>query len=311
LIFPAYGSGSLVIYSDNHGATWQRGATIAGGGEVQVAETPSGGLIASMRDSSFAWSGVRTFSRSTDGGATWGVAFTNTMNPPSIPDPACQGSIYRLTTTNDSNASRLIHANAANSSSRVNMTLRISYDEGATWPVSNQVYAAGSAYSSVTKLATGDVGLLFEKDPYGDLDYTWRSVSQMTGGADSLPLYTLWAAGQFSPAQLMNSAISGASADPDGDGFSNDQEFIAGTNPLDAASKLKLNLLPGGTSGATLQFSAVSNKTYTLQHRASLISSSWSRYADVAAASSNSWIQIPTALTNIADLFRLTTPRLP
>lgn len=36
----------------------------------------------------------------------------------------------------------------------------VTYDEGQIWPVSNQVYAAGSAGSSVTKLANGDTGLL-------------------------------------------------------------------------------------------------------------------------------------------------------
>lgn len=316
LIFCAYAYRnpyfSTVIYSDDHGATWQRGGNAGtGGGEIQVAETVDGGLIASMRDNSFSWSGVRTFSLSADGGATWRAVYTNTGNPPSIPDPGCQGNIYRLTTSNDSNASRLIQANSASSSSRVNMTLRISYDEGATWPASNQVYAAGSAYSSVTKLATGDIGLLFEKDPYGNLAYTWRSVSQMSAGADSLPPYTVWAAGQFSPAQLMNSAISGPDADPDGDGLTNYQEFLAGTDPLSAASSLRLKVTPSRTNAPTLQFNAVSNKSYTVQHRPDPASGAWSRYADVPALSSNALIEVPAVLTNDSDFFRVTTPQLP
>ncbi len=301
----------MVIYSDDHGATWRRGAGVTGGGEVQVAETWGGGLIASMRDNNFAWSGVRTFSRSSDGGATWGTPFTNTLDPPSIPDPACQGNIYRLSTTNDSNANRLVQANAANASSRVNMTLRISYDDGATWPVSNQVYAAGSAYSSVTRLATGDVGLLFEKDPYGNLAYTWRSVAQMTDGADSLPAYTVWAAAHFSPSQLMNAAISGPNADPDGDGHSNYQEFIAGTDPLDAGSVLKLKIAPLGTNAPLLQFNTASNKSYTVQSRSNLASGAWLRYLDVPASASNVLMQVPAPPTNSAAFFRLTTPQSP
>jgi sialidase-1 len=316
LIFPVYVSNgpsySTLIYSDDHGQTWHLGGNAGtGGGEVQMAETPDGGLIASMRDATFSWSGVRTFSRSTDGGANWGAPYTNTVNPPAVPDPACQGNIYRLTTTNDSNASRLIHANAASASSRVNMTLRISYDEGATWPVSNQVYAGSSAYSALTKLATTEVGLLFEADNYTRIDFVRRSVSQISGGSDSLPPYTVWAAERFSPAQLMNPAISGQDADPDHDGATNYQEFIAGTDPLSTGSSLKLKVIPAGTNTPLLQFDAVSNKTYTVQHRASLISGAWSRYADVSALPSNTLAQVALAVTNECDFFRLTTPLMP
>jgi len=315
LIFPVYAYGnpyySTLIYSDDHGATWHLGGNAGtGGGEVQMAETAGGGLIASMRDNNFAGSGVRTFSRSTDGGISWDTPYNNTTNPPTIPDPGCQGNIYRLTTTNDSNASRLIHANAAHASSRVNMTLRISYDEGATWAVSNLVYAGGSAYSSVTKLATGEVGLLFEKDPYGGLDFTRRSVSQMTGGSDSLPAYTVWAGQQFSPAQLMNSSISGPSADPDGDSFDNHAEFIAGTNPLDTASQLKLNALPTPTN-AMINFNGNSNRSYTVQYRDALNAGSWQEYANVPARPSNFVAAIPVVPTNASGFFRLTTPELP
>jgi sialidase-1 len=318
LIFPVYAynnpSASMVIYSDNHGAIWQRSANaITNGGEVQVAELPGGELLASCRDNGFSWSGVRTFSRSTDGGVTWGAPYTNTTNPPTMADPACQGNIYRLTTTNDSNASRLIHANAANASSRVNMTLRISYDEGQTWPVSNQVYAAGSAYSSVTKLANGDIGLIFEKDPYGNLDYARRSVAEISGGLDSLPAYDVWAGQHFTPAQLMNAAISGTNANPDGDGFSNFQEFTAGTDPLDASSYLQLKILspPVGTNVLLLQFNAVSNKNYTSQFSTNLATGGWQRFLDVSAQPTNSIKQLPVNPTNAAQFFRLVTPQLP
>lgn len=315
LIFPVYSYGSpsasMVIYSDDHGATWQRSLNaVTNGGEIQVAELTGGVLLASMRDNGFSWGGVRTFAISTNGGRNWDLPYTNTINPPTLADPACQGNIYRLTTTNDSNASRLVHANAASASGRVNMTLRISYDEGQTWPVSNQVYAAGSAYSSVTKLANGDVGLLFEKDPYGNLDYARRSVFDISGGADLLPAYDVWAGQNFTPAQLSNPAISGPSADADGDGRTNWEEFMAGTNPNSAASFLQINVAPV-PAGAQLSFSAVSNKSYTVQYRDTLNSGGWQVFSNLSALPSNASITLPVATTNSSRLFRLATPQLP
>lgn len=312
LIFPVYvygnPSSSLVIYSDDHGQTWKPGGIAgAGGGEIQVAETPNGGLLASMRDNNFATSGVRTFSRSEDGGITWGAPYSALANPPVIPDPACQASLFRLTTTNNSNASRLVSANAASSSARVAMTLRLSYDEGVTWPVSNLVYAGSSAYSAVTALANGDIGLLFEIDNYTRIDFVRRSVSDITGGADKLPPYTTWSGSLFSPIQLMDPAVSGPAADPDGDGASNEAEFTANTDPLNADSVLKVKLAPPspGEYVAVLRFMAAANRNYTVQARRNFNAGGWEPIAEVGTQAQNSVVELPIATTNQSCFYRL------
>jgi sialidase-1 len=189
LIFPVYiygrRSSSLILYSDDHGETWRRGGVAgAGGGEIQVAEVPGGGLLASMRDNDFPTTGVRTFSRSADGGLSWGPVYTSTPEQPALPDPANQASLLRIQTSKDPQRSGLVFANAAHSSNRVRMTLRLSHDEGHTWPIEDLIWAGSSAYSALCQTATGDIGLLFERENYTRIDFVRRSVADLPRAAD-------------------------------------------------------------------------------------------------------------------------------
>jgi sialidase-1 len=43
------------------------------------------------------------------------------------------------------------------------MTVKLSDDEGKTWPVSRTLYEGPSAYSSLTVLPNGHIGCLYEK----------------------------------------------------------------------------------------------------------------------------------------------------
>ena len=67
-----------------------------------------------------------------------------------------------------------------------------------------------------------------------------------------------------------------ASADPDGDGVSNAQEYQAGTNPNSAASKLQITsqIFAKGGTNATLQWTSVSNRLYHIERNVNLASSS-------------------------------------
>jgi sialidase-1 len=42
------------------------------------------------------------------------------------------------------------------------MTVRLSRDDGATWPVSKVIHEGPSAYSCLAALPDGEVGLLYE-----------------------------------------------------------------------------------------------------------------------------------------------------
>ncbi|MFM8653921.1 MAG: thrombospondin type 3 repeat-containing protein, partial [Verrucomicrobiota bacterium] len=63
--------------------------------------------------------------------------------------------------------------------------------------------------------------------------------------------------------------------DPDGDRFTNAQEFSLGTDPMDPSSSFKTGAMSRDGNSVTISWSSVSGKTYQVQKRASLTSGSW------------------------------------
>jgi sialidase-1 len=177
LIFAAYVWAkpfySTLIYSDDHGRNWRRGGNAgAGGGEIQIAETSAGHLLATIRNNTFPQKGVRFFNRSEDAGETWGTPYYETKDQPALPDPKCQASLLRVENNGKSKEGVMLLCNAADRSSRTNLTLRVSHDTGRTWPTDRLIYSGGSAYSALTVLPSGDLGILFEADKYKRICFT-------------------------------------------------------------------------------------------------------------------------------------------
>ena len=90
-------------------------------------------------------------------------------------------------------------------------------------------------------------------------------------------------------------------ADTDNDGMSNGSEAIAGTNPLDPASALRiLNL----TTGKLLTWSSVSGRTYRVLGAASL-GTGFAPISGVLAASNSTAVFLDTTGTNSRQFYRL------
>jgi len=104
-----------------------------------------------------------------------------------------------------------------------------------------------------------------------------------------------------------------AGLDLDGDGLTNLQEYLSGTDPNDAGSRLRIESIDWSAGRQfSLRFTAVSNKTYTVQSCPILTGTSWSSVADVPAASSNRTVVITDFAnppTGGLRLYRLVTPR--
>ncbi len=98
--------------------------------------------------------------------------------------------------------------------------------------------------------------------------------------------------------------------DLDLDGMNNRAEFIAGTDPNNAASNLRIeSQLSGGQ--AVVRFSAASNHTYAVQFTDDLRSGTWSRLGDVPARATNFVQEITDLNWTTNRFYRAVTPRQP
>lgn len=178
LVFPsqiwtgASGTGtpqSCIIYSLDRGQTWisedtAKSATLgigASSSECVVTELSDGRLMLNARNENR--SGYRKVFTTDDMGKTWTAHATNLK---ALPEPsACQAS--QLAVENSGSISRaLLFSNPDKTSApRSLMTLKASFDEGATWPADRQVLYDSRpccGYSDICETGDGHIGVLYE-----------------------------------------------------------------------------------------------------------------------------------------------------
>ncbi len=159
---------SHAFYSDDHGQSWQLGESVAPHtNECQVAQLQDGSLLMNMRNY---WGregktpkngACRAVATSTDGGHSWTpLQFDRTLI-----EPVCQASLIAAPplVESDGGAVSLLFSNPASKSSRHQLTVRYSSDNGNTWPWSAVLHAGPAAYSSLAMLPDGTIGCLYER----------------------------------------------------------------------------------------------------------------------------------------------------
>jgi hypothetical protein len=99
-------------------------------------------------------------------------------------------------------------------------------------------------------------------------------------------------------------------ADSDGDGMSNLAEYLAGTDPTNKASNLRVDLetLP---NAAVIHVGALANKTYTVQYTDSLESGFWQRLGDIPAYTTNHMESLVDPGYVSSRFYRVALPRQP
>lgn len=171
--------GLYLFGSDDHGESWYFIDTpIMPADESKIVELADGTWMINSRVNKL---GTRYVHTSTDKGKTW------KSNPDaSLIDPGCNASIIRYTSIHEgSDKNRLLFSNATSKKERTNLTVRISYDEGKTWSDGKPIYTESAAYSSMSVLEDGTIGIFFEKDEYQENVFARFTLDWLTNGEDT------------------------------------------------------------------------------------------------------------------------------
>jgi sialidase-1 len=196
-----------VIYSDDHGKTWQRGEVAAPNtkelvhpNETAAVQLADGRVLLNVRSESRP--NRRLVTSSKDGATGW----TKPVFHKQLLEPICMASIVRLSEKPAGDKNRLVFANPHNLSradgkevpgavrDRKNLSLKLSYDEGETWPVHKTLEKGLSGYSDLAVLPDGTILCFYErgstdgKSIYktGLLTVARLNLEWLTDGRDSL-----------------------------------------------------------------------------------------------------------------------------
>ena len=163
------------IYSDDQGKTWQRGEIIAtdptplkNPSETVAVELADGRVMFNIRNENEIHR--RAVAVSPDGATNWSTPEFDEA----LYEPICMGHILRLTSVKDGDINRIIFANpdsqgmGDNQRERRNVTVKLSYDEGTSWPISKVIDPGISGYCDLSKDQNGNIYILYERGGLGE-----------------------------------------------------------------------------------------------------------------------------------------------
>jgi sialidase-1 len=167
---------NATIYSDDQGSTWRRGdiaipntSAFPDPNETTAVQLADGKVMLNVRTE--AKENRRTVVTSKDGATHW----SRPRLQEDLPDAICFASIIRLSTRKDGGRDRLLFVNPDNltradgkdsrSKDRINLTVRLSYDEGGHWNVKRTIEPGATGYADLAVLPDGTILCLYEAVP--------------------------------------------------------------------------------------------------------------------------------------------------
>ena len=149
---------STLLWSKDRGASWQIGTGVKDKTtESQLVELADGSIMINCRDDR---GGARTVAVTRDLGRTWQLHPTDRI---ALPESVCMASLLRLDLPHK--GPHLLFSNPATTRGRHTMTVKVSADEGMTWPEHwHTIYDArnGLGYSCLAPADAAHVGVLYE-----------------------------------------------------------------------------------------------------------------------------------------------------
>ncbi|MDB6037329.1 MAG: Spore coat protein CotH [Verrucomicrobiales bacterium] len=182
---------------------------------------------------------------------------------------------------------------------------KVNYLPNAPWPAT----ADGSGASLTRKNP-----FLFGNDPVNWMvtnptPGSGPSAENLDRDRDGMPDYWELAYG-LNPDDPTDAAL-----DNDLDGFTNVQEYTAGTDPLHAAGDFRIDgitVFQGAATPLAIRFTAIAHKSYTIQFRTDLNQGNWQKLSDVAAqeTTASAVVLDPDAYNQTARYYRIVTPAM-
>ncbi|MCD6564906.1 MAG: exo-alpha-sialidase [Bacteroidales bacterium] len=202
------------VYSDDHGQTWEAGEVAVPDNDITVipnetscVQLADGRVLFNSRNESINYR--RLFTYSEDGATKWSTpVFADAFF-----EPICFGSMCRYSWQPLQSKNRILFCNpdsrhdpwirefpstsrSARNRHRTNLTIRMSYDEGYTWPVSKVIDPGIAGYSDIAVTPDGIIHVFYEGGSISgtvnnDRDNTHMSVVSfdlewLTNGNDKL-----------------------------------------------------------------------------------------------------------------------------
>jgi sialidase-1 len=157
-------SRTATLYSDDHGKTWKAGELIpqaadnplVNPSEHVALELAGGGVMTNLRSESKEHRRAVSYSR--DGISGWTVPEFD----PDLFEAICMASLARVSAVPKQKKNRIVFANPE-SLPRNDLRVRLSYDEGKTWPHSKLLLAGPTGYSDMAAGPDGSIYILYEQ----------------------------------------------------------------------------------------------------------------------------------------------------
>ena len=187
---------TATIYSDDHGKTWKPGEIIVNNGETAAVtndtivnpnesvaiELADGRVMMNMRNESLL--NRRLISYSPDGISKW----SKPVFDDELFEPVCMSSLIRVT-GKDKARTRMLFVNPDSRNNAVslrpnmkvykpreNLTAKLSYDEGETWPVQKVLHDKGAGYSDLAVDNNGTMYCLCEVRESSDNVWKYKMI---------------------------------------------------------------------------------------------------------------------------------------